>query len=1007
MKKKFVNMIIGVCAVSCAAFAVGGALSVAESSDGWSESTLQSEYTYQSTVSLEKRTYTYNGKEYTASAILCFPDGTRTADSEVVLSEVGTYTVKYTVKAGDKYFADSEDFLVEYPKYFISNTEKSSVSYGVGEGATKKGVVANLAVNDAVTFTQYIDFSSLTESDVLVGGYVVPSVVGTSDFSELILTFTDSEDSSIYFQVHYYSHDTSGDANTYINANANGQKVAGKHQSQGIKKGDTYGLWSHASFRSQRKVNGVNVEIAPDTAGFYVNMNYAEKQLYGPGFVNTEATAGTANLFCDLDDSSYFDSLWEGFPSGKARLSISASGYQSSVATIVITDVYGIDDLENNIYLDTVAPTIAISDEYDGDFPYGEVGYDYTFPAATAVDEYAGACEVNTKVWFNYGTKNAVNVSVSGNKFHMDKEGTYAIVYTAVDAVGNKAEVIKYVNGHASTEAMTIALPEEKTTAADVGALVKIPALKADAVTGGSGKKTIKTYAEYDGAREEVTGSFRAMKTGVYRVVYVATDYIGKTAENYYEVQISVGETATTPVLEEGEEFYPYYLGGAKYSLPVYYAYYYNGTLTRDLCEIVVTDGNGTNTYNAGDTVKIAVKNQGDSIGFAVKSHGKTLKEGTAVGIVAYESDTLKQSNYFYGTHFTSEMTADGLILTASGADGFDVDFANPLPLNSIALSLGSITGATENSVICITLTDALNPENSVSAVIGQTGGTAYLSVDGQQVVLTGMAFTAFDISFVDGVFSVGEKSLTASGVSAFTSKKAFLTLSYKNAAEGASLVVTQVGNMKMNTLRADRYKPVIVSTAENGGTYKAGEKYTLPGLSAYDVMSPNVLFMLSVTNPNGDVVTADDGTLLQNADPTKEYTFSLDVIGKYLVSYTATEDEDFQPRTNTETLSFNVTVADTTKPEFSWNGELQTEAKVGDTIVIPAYTVSDDSTATENLIISYYVETPDSRLMMLPGNSIVVTKAGVYKFRVMVVDEAGNMTNVSFAVNVTENVTE
>ena len=85
----------------------------------------------------------------------------------------------------------------------------------------------------------------------------------------------------------------------------------------------------------------------------------------------------------------------------------------------------------------------------------------------------------------------------------------------------------------------------------------------------------------------------------------------------------------------------------------------------------------------------------------------------------------------------------------------------------------------------------------------------------------------------------------------------------------------------------------------------------------------------------------------------------------------------------------------------ITWDDSFVTEAKVGDMIIVPNYTVSDNYTAAEDIIVRVFVETPTSQVLMLPGNAIVVHHVGTYKIRVMVVDTAGNITSETYYVNV------
>lgn len=78
---------------------------------------------------------------------------------------------------------------------------------------------------------------------------------------------------------------------------------------------------------------------------------------------------------------------------------------------------------------------------------------------------------------------------------------------------------------------------------------------------------------------------------------------------------------------------------------------------------------------------------------------------------------------------------------------------------------------------------------------------------------------------------------------------------------------------------------------------------------------------------------------------------------------------------------------------------------KIGDVIVIPDFTVTDNVTAAEELRIAKYVLTADGRLIELTGtsNAFRPAMAGEYEVRIIAVDAAGNIAMVRQIVTVTE----
>lgn len=978
----------------CVVLATTGivAYTSANATDGWSESLLETEYDYKETLTISPRSYTKNGESYDATAIVCFPDGSVSSLQEVLLNQAGAYTVKYSVQAGDKVYAESEQFFVNYPAYDVSNA-KSSISYGTPKGASTAGVQARIAQNDSLVFTQYIDFTKVTAEDQLVKGYVTPDVAGSSDFNELIFTFTDAEDPSVYLQVHHYGYDWA--YNTYVAAHGHNQVPVGMHQSEGLKTNDGFGLWSYVSFNSV----GQHGVVAPDITQFFVSMNYQTMEMYSVGFPSQ------TSMYADLDNSEYVQNIWTGFPSGKARLSISAYGYNGATANVCITSVYGIDDLSYNVYMDTDKPTITIDEQFATEMPKGLVGYDYEIPSATAYDLYARDCEVNASVWFNYGMENSAKVPVKDGKFTMKKAGTYGIVYEAKDKIGNRSSEVKYVTAYEEIEAADFEIPADIKTSANAGEWINVPTINLESITGGSGKKTLKTYVEVNGVREEIQDGFRALELGTYKVIYEITDYIGKKTEKGYDVSVTAG---SAPILERDYDLYPTYISGVSYVLPAYYAYSIKGNeLQRELCDVVITDANGATTYKAGDTAKVTVANHGDPVQFEIKSQGVTLASHSANGVLAWVREEvglrMHAENYLYGEGFACEKTSDGMILTAANS-GFNFTFANAQSSKYAYMKFTNVNGASEDTLIRISLVDAFNHDLAVSMILGYDGKNVYMEVSGERKAFAGVSFNsdaAFEITYEDGSFTVAKETLVIKDFGGFESDKMFINVSFENCAENGGFTFAELGNVRFNTVQTDRIAPVLLAQHEIGGTWKPGTVYTIYAPVAYDVYSPNMEYLLTVTDSTGKAVVDANGVVLENVDPTKDYVIELNTIGQYLVSYTATEDKEFIKKGNSSALVYTLNVSDEEKPVITWDGSFITEAKVGDMIIVPNYTVSDNYTAAEDIIVKVFVEAPTNEVFMLPGNAIVVHHVGLYEVRVMVVDGAGNITSETYYVNV------
>ena len=1013
MKKRLAG-ILACCTVACAvATTVGVGTVLATSPDSWSADVLESTYNYNDTIQLEDRTYTYNNQTYTANHVVTLPDGSSYTGNSLLLDKAGKYTVNYSVQAGEKVFSTSDSFIVEYPTYYVSNSE-SSATYGTPDKSNTPGVITRLVAGDSLTFTKYIDMNSLTGINRLVEGYIMADNAGSYDFTELLFTFSDSVDPSIYFQVRYKQQTWEGAKASNISAGGENQELMGYHHGEGkMHIGDGFGLWSWVSFKGIDVSSGTPLLTHDDKQNFYVAMDYQTKEVYGPEY------SDDPKLVCNLANP---DALlngqgttgldpWLGLPSGKARLTVSASGYQGSTANFCITSVCGLtaEDFVANEYVDNDAPVVTVESEYGDTLPYAVKGFTYEIPKATAYDEYAGAVEVQPVVWFHYGKPDAVNITVEDGRFKTDKVGVYSIVYEAYDALGNYGYAVRNVVSFASVEDMEFEIPAEKTTTAHAGEWVTVPQIESNEVVGGSGNKAINIYVEIDGNKVQITDGFRAEKIGTYKVIYEAIDYVGESKEMSYNVTVSDGGA---PVLATDYDLLPAYISDGTYKLPEYKAYFYSGNkLQESYCDIVITDANGTKTYKGGDNYKAKVNANGDAISFVIQSRGETLAEHQSHGILAYEiaangQSNLKAENYFLGENLNIEKTDEGFIFSKDGAtDVLSFTYANIVDIRYASVSVTDVDNVSDGAKLTVKLTDAYNSANYVSATITMVNGRLYLQSNGESNMITTLSFNSTNeiaLIYTDGTFTVGGVTVAGKQVE-FTSDKALISIELEDAGENAQFTVKSLSNTNLTSMDYDRGIPFVQSLYEDGGTFDVGSVYTIRKPVAYDLYSPNVDCKLTVLDGNGDPVKDVNGLVLEDIDVTGDYQIKLDTFGSYNIAFVITESEDFLSRPNKARYIYGLNVYDYEPPVLNFTSKIPTTAKVGDTIVFPTYSVSDNAYAIEDIDISMVVETPKHQYILLPGNALKVTQVGEYTFRLMAVDKAGNISTKEFKVTVTE----
>jgi hypothetical protein len=140
----------------------------------------------------------------------------------------------------------------------------------------------------------------------------------------------------------------------------------------------------------------------------------------------------------------------------------------------------------------------------------------------------------------------------------------------------------------------------------------------------------------------------------------------------------------------------------------------------------------------------------------------------------------------------------------------------------------------------------------------------------------------------------------------------------------------------------------------------------------------------------------------LEGVDASKSYDITLAKYGLYSIQYAAKEENWIG---NTNEFTNYVYVMDEEAPVITITSEYTRTAKVGEAIILPTFTVSDNLTEEANIVIDRFVQNPTGRLVRIPyvSNSVVATYEGTYFFRIMAKDEYGNIATVTLEVIVTK----
>lgn len=993
------KVFVGILVTAMLVAAVLGITAMASTEDIWSIGAF-STYVVGDEFTIPAASITVNGESVSASGILIYPDGSATKNQTVTLSAFGRYTVSYTAQHNGKTYAKDVTFDVTGKATMVSS-EKSSVSYGKYVHAKdESGLMVRLAEGDTLTFSKAIDVSNLTSEQSLIKLFATPDIKGAKDFKKIVLTLTDSEDPSIQLTIsvcHFWDNDSA--PASYILAGGQNQAMTGYEAETGkLHIDDSWGTPVNHSFSLQLGAWGIAEDTPADELQIDLRYDTAENSLYS---VNRGMYK---SIVTDFDNSQYYSTFWNGFPSGKVFLSVKGAIYSSQTANFCITHVAGIDLTEES-FVDSDCPTITV-DAVDTQMPDAKIGTKYPIPHATAFDMYSGDVDVQVSVWYNYLASNAVLVPVTDGSFVPSKAGQYVIEYAATDYSGNVSKKLLTLDAKQNVTLPDVrftAVPQESAIVGDM--LYPV----AHEVSGSGNVVTLSIQAKIDGTTIPVDEKgIRLTKVGSYEIIYTVTDYIGQISNRSYKVEVTGRNDKLfldAPVIPQ------FFISGNSYTLADLYAYDYStGTEQKVLSSITVTDANGTRVIPSGEAYVPQVNKNGDVVKI-VYSVGESKLVKEIPGIVAYvtvnDRDRLALENYIHSTGISVEKLDDYMILTAKTQNA-GWTFANSLVARKAGMVFAGIPGKTDFQGLKVFFIDANDSNNIVTVTFTQTRNGLQIEASGS--VLTPVTSFAAGDEFDVAYNGEGKITINGSAIGITVrddgqpfqgfSGNVYVGMQFVGA-KNAQIKLVSVDGQPMKNVVSDRVGPKIVIEGTYGGCVNKDSVVTLPAANAGDALAANISFTMSVVSPSGEPVTDVNGLVLKDVDPRKEYSIKATEYGQYKVSYTAAELN--LSRANTTTFIYVVNVTDTVAPEIQFQHAFQTTVNVDGNIILPVFTLTDNVTAAENIICIKLIITPDGRVNQLPDNcnAIQATQSGIYEIRIVAFDEAHNIQMVSRFVEV------
>ena len=879
--------------------------------------------------------------------------------------------------------------------YFV-NKEDSDVEYGMDNNSVKMGIKANLTPDDYLTVTNVINLQEMYDKDeAFIEILPVVEEEGKADYKRIILEVIDVYDETNFIKIQFSAMPQAEDASGtsyFLACASNGQKLTGYESgSDRLHINNEYGQWSLFAFGD---VNGGN----SGTGFFYdIERNAISAAVYD----------GTRRQIIDFDDPAYFGTyLWDGFTSNEVYCRIKCDNYKNEKAGILVSK-YGNYDLSNDKIYDVVAPKLTVDyGEYTKDaVPSALVNRAYPIFPVTTFDAVDGEMDTNVKVYMNYYSSQPISVSVRNGAFTPKMPTAHYVVYSAQDAHGNAVEEVVKVDVLTSCDDLAFNFENVPTTCVEGNAFT-IPAYTME---NSLGNAKVKVTVTLNGQELPIKNNMvRPYEAGEMKVLYQATDYVARTCEA--ECVLSVTE-AEKPTFIEKPILPKYLIEGNSYTLPALNAYdYVTGKGEAIPTTISVTEGDETKVLEKGVYVPSSVT----SATVTYKAVVGDTSDEYVVTLPVYNVKTdgkLDMAKYFLHDENSRVETSFNTVDVTVSADT-SVEYLNYVTALSLKTEFSLCENHSKIKKVHVYLTDIVDETKTLKFTYTFTGMVSTFYVNDQVEGAVEVSGEIEEEKRYALVFNAEDKKvyydtknnnilpvktyLDGTPFEGFTNNKAYVKYAFEGVSEGGKISLNSLNGNYFNNETKDWIAPLIDLTGMVGGEYKLNDVINLPGVIANDVLSGDVEAYITVTSPSGASVTSVDGKKLDK----HLYDGSLLQIkgteyGRYLITIEA-KDLDGNPAF----INAVVWVVDTENPSLVLSGELVKEAKVGDKIVVPTVTGSDN--LSEELTVVAYVIIPGGAMFKIGENEgFVAERAGVYQVIYYVSDEAGNFTSQSYSIKV------
>ena len=989
MKKTSLRILFSILLLSVCAFTLiaAGAFAAGPKEAEFVGAEFESEYDLGYEIALPDVKAVVDGKEYQAEKAIVLPDGSFKVVAKQVLSVPGRYTVIYSAVV-DGYRYEKEYFFDVKDNLFSLDRPTSSAVYD-----TDRNLIAlHLDGNNSFRYNSVIDLSDNDISTPFLEMYTVSSETGERDCERIMVTLTDSDNEENYIEIRInaapdFKKGTYTYYTSYVAVSVNGAEFQGKEGTV-IHSGNAYGRPVRFSFSNNGDARASQtdapISVAPENDRIQLYYVAETMRIYAYG----TAWQAYGGLVVDFRSDDFYREFWEGFAVDKCRLSVYASVMQKATADIFVTDIDG-QDLSVGHIVDNEEPELNIS--LPDTIPYGIVGYGYEIFDYSARDDY-GVASSSVSAYYDYYSKYPVALSIDNGKIYPQYQGIYTLVYSAVDTYGNKSEKTVDIKVDSVANASPISVDLTAVNYSDCPAGKRIDIQDCVVIADGKyGEYTLKISAICGDTTANIKNEeyFYANAVGQWKITYEVTDRLGRKASDYKTFIASVNPD---PEFGEPDVLLPkYLLSGVTYTVPDIKAYRYGAGGTEEITPSVRYELNGqsgavegrqiTPTYEGGQANELVVTYYVDTFEYSF----------TRKVVETFKGKEFYATGLFYITDGSvdTNLTETGIEFTAN--EDSSIDFVTPVLTDAFITEISML----KNGTLTIRIQDERNISQLLEIKIVYANGTTTLYFNNVKMVGYNRAYS--NISIEAGVLNVNEMSfnvkryMNGDGYVGFDSKKTCVSFSL---GKDSKVKISKVANQPISTSNKDVISPTYYMDGRFETFYKKGDEIIIPRVYAMDVISGEC--DVKVTVKIGDrYVTTTDGIELNGIVLSEAVKIIANDYGRYSVKYEMKDKAGNKP----EPVSYTLRVPDDLKPDITTNGELPTEAKVGDKIKLPAATANDNIDG--ELTVTVFTVSPSLAYETVNDGQVILTEAGVWTVRFFAMDKEGNMTFKDYKINV------